>query len=87
MPCVSPDGKPTSTGMKTLSAINGGATKAPEIAKETSQPMFRVRSGLRELVIAGFLKETDGEYNLSKTGKNVLLSLFNRGIGFRWVVF
>jgi predicted transcriptional regulator len=72
MPCVSPDGKPTSTGMKTLSAINGGAIKPPEIAKETRQPMFRVRSGLRELVNAGFLEETDGVYNLTETGKNVL---------------
>ena len=72
MPCVSPDGKPTSTGMKTLSAIKEGATKPPEIAKETGQPMFRVRSGLRELVNAGFLDETDGVYNLTEIGKNVL---------------
>ena len=72
MPCVSPDGKPTSTGVKTLSAIKEGATMPQEIAKATDQPMFRVRSGLRELVNAGFLEEADGIYKLTETGKNAL---------------
>ena len=72
MPCVSPDGKPTGTGVKTLSAVKEGATKPPEIAKATGNPMFRVRSGLRELVNAGFLEEENGDYTLTETGKNVL---------------
>jgi len=72
MPCVSPDGKPTSTGVTTLSAVKEGAKKPPEIAKATGQPMFRIRSGLRELVNAGFLEEANGEYNLTETGKSVL---------------
>ncbi|HDJ21730.1 MAG TPA: hypothetical protein ENF19_00830 [Candidatus Bathyarchaeota archaeon] len=72
MPCISPDGKPTSTGLKTLAAIQRGATTAPEIAKATGQPMFRVRSGLRELVKAGFLTESGGSYSLTDAGRDAL---------------
>ena len=72
MPCVSPDGKPTGTGVKTLTSVKEGATTPDMIAEATGQPMFRVRSGLRELVNAGFLEEADGEYSLTETGKSVL---------------
>jgi len=72
MPCVSPDGKPTGTGLKTLTSVKEGATTPDKIAEATGQPMFRVRSGLRELVNAGFLEEADGKYSLTETGKGVL---------------
>jgi DNA-binding IclR family transcriptional regulator len=71
MPCVSPDGKPTASGMKTLKSIKAGAATPPEVAKATGQPMFKVRSGLRELVSAGFLEEVDGKYHLTSTGSNI----------------
>jgi len=72
MPCVSPDGKPTGTGVKTLTSVKEGASTPDEIAEATGQPMFRVRSGLRELVGAGFLEEVGGKYSLTETGKGVL---------------
>ena len=59
MACISPDGKPTTSGKKILEA-----TKDPQTPEEISTtiglPLFRVRSGLRDLVEAGYLKE-DGE--------------------------
>lgn len=72
MPCVSSDGKPTGTGVKTLTSVKEGSTTPDKIVEATGQPMFRVRSGLRELVNAGFLEEADGEYSLTETGKGVL---------------
>ena len=72
MPCVSPDGKPTKTGLATLSSIRDGAKTLKEIADATGQPLFRVRSGLRELVNAGFLEEGEGGYSLTPTGELIL---------------
>jgi len=72
MPCVSPDGKPTSSGMALLKSLKDGALSPKDIASKTGQPLFRVRSGLRELKNAGFLEEVEGKYGLSKNGKTVV---------------
>ena len=72
MPCVSPDGRPTSSGLATLNAVKGGASSPKEIADATGQPLFRVRSGLRELVTAGFLEAAGEAYSLTAEGKKVL---------------
>jgi len=72
MPCVSPDGKPTTSGLKTLNAVKDGAKTPKEISEATGQAMYRVRSGLRELVNAEFLTETDGDYDLTDKAKKVL---------------
>ena len=73
MPCVSPDGKPTSTGMALLKSLKNGAISPEEITSKTGQPLFRVRSGLRELKNAGFVEETGNKYGLSETGKTAVL--------------
>jgi predicted transcriptional regulator len=72
MPCVSPDGKPTSSGMTTLKSLKDESLTPEEVASKTGQPLFRVRSGLRELKNAGFVEERDGKYALSEAGKVVL---------------
>ncbi len=54
-----------------MTSVKDGASTPLAVAKATGQPMFKVRSGLRELVNAGFLEETDGEYNLTSTGSAV----------------
>jgi predicted transcriptional regulator len=72
MPCISPDGKPTSTGVALLKSLKDGALSPEEITSKTSQPLFRVRSGLRELKNAGFVEETGDKYRLSETGKTVV---------------
>jgi predicted transcriptional regulator len=72
MPCVSPDGKPTTTGITTLKALKDAALTPEEVTAKTGQPLFRVRSGLRELKNAGFVEEQTGKYSLSETGKALL---------------
>lgn len=72
LPCVSPDGKPTKTGIATLSSIKGGASSPREIAEATGQPLFRVRSGLRELVNGGFVELLEEKYRLTVEGEKVL---------------
>jgi predicted transcriptional regulator len=68
MPCVSPDGKPTASGITTLKSLKDGALSPEEVAAKTGQPLFRVRSGLRELKNAGFVEESGDKYVLSKNG-------------------
>jgi len=72
MPCISPDGKPTSSGTAVLKSLKEGALSPEEIANKTGQPLFRVRSGLRELKNAGFVEEVADKYELSTTGANVI---------------
>lgn len=72
MPCVSPDGKPTSTGMTTLKSLKADALTAEEVANKTGHPLFRVRSGLRELKNAGFVEETAEKYSLTQSGEAII---------------
>jgi predicted transcriptional regulator len=68
MACISPDGKPTESGAKMLRALKSGLGAAEEIAKGTGLPLFRVRSGLRELSQAGLIVEKAGKYEITDKG-------------------
>jgi DNA-binding IclR family transcriptional regulator len=68
MPCTSPDGKPTASGIAVLRALKDGLGAPEEVARKTGEPLFRVRSGLRELKNAGFVEEKDNKYTLSAKG-------------------
>ncbi|MDQ1281311.1 MAG: hypothetical protein QG670_2576 [Thermoproteota archaeon] len=72
MPCVSADGKPTSSGMALLNSLKDGELSAEEIVNKTGQPLFRVRSGLRELKNAGFIEDKDEKYILSDNGSKIV---------------
>jgi len=72
VPCVSPDGKPTKSGTATLSALKSEASTPNVVAEITGQPLFKVRSGLRELVNAGFVEQVEDKYQLTKKGKNLV---------------
>lgn len=72
MPCVSPDGKPTESGMAMLAALNAGKSSPEDIAAETGRPLFRVRSGLRELLAAGLVSGADESFALTEQGRTVL---------------
>ena len=72
MPCMSSDGKPTSSGITLLESLKDGALSAEEIANRTAQPLFRVRSGLRELKNAGFIEDRNEKYMLSDSGHKVV---------------
>ena len=68
MACISPeDGELTDSCRKILSAALEASV--PEvIALASDMPLFKVRSSLRELTIAGFMEESDGKYKTTSTG-------------------
>ena len=72
MPCVSPDGKPTKSGIATLSAIKNGALTPEAVSEKTGQPLFKVRSGLRELVKAELVEQIDQTYRLAQKAEKLL---------------
>lgn len=71
VPCVNPDGKPTESGKKMLKAAAELVT-IEEIASTAVLPLFRVRSGLRDLIEAGYLKEAQGKYIITDEGLKAL---------------
>ena len=72
MPCINPDGKPTASGRKMMLAMQSGVKTPDEIAREAGLPLFRVRSGLRDITAAGYA-ETKGEgYELTARGGELL---------------
>ena len=72
MPCMSPDGKPTESGVATLKAIKEGAFTPSEMATATSRQLFLVRSGLRELVGAGLIESVEDKYKLTSNGEKLI---------------
>jgi len=55
-----------------LRALKAGLSAPEEVAKETGMPLFRVRSGLRELAEAGLAKQKDDSYELSEEGAKLI---------------
>lgn len=72
MPCVSPDGKPTESGTRMLRALQAGLKSAEEVARDTGLPLFRVRSGLRELAEAGLADQNEDSYTLNAKGAELI---------------
>jgi predicted transcriptional regulator len=72
MACISPDGKPTESGSKMLRALQAGSKSPEEVAQETGLPLFRVRSGLRELSQAGLAIEKDSKHELTEQGAKLI---------------
>ena len=72
MPCVSPDGKPTKSGIATLSALKNGALTPEAVSEKTGQPLFKVRSGLTELVKAELVEQIDQTYRLTQKAEKFL---------------
>ena len=75
MACISPDGKPTESGTKMLRALESRPATPEEIASGAGLPLFRVRSGLRELTQAGLANLKDDKYELSPKGLELLGTL------------
>ena len=72
VPCVSPDGKPTTRGIAKLAALKNGALTPEAVADITGHPLFGVRSGLRELANVGFVKQVDNKYQLTPEGSKLV---------------
>jgi DNA-binding IclR family transcriptional regulator len=69
---VSADGKPTPSGISMLSALKNGSSTPEALSEATGMPLFRVRSGLRQLFNAGFVKQVDDGYQLTPEGSKLL---------------
>ena len=67
MPCVQPDGTLSRSGELLIVALMTPATPE-EAAKETGMPLFRIRSGVRELLRAGFLRRVGEMYETTSEG-------------------
>ena len=75
MACISPDGKPTASGGKMLTALKEGPCSAEEVAQSSGLPLFRVRSGLRELAQSGLASQDGDKYKLSPQGSKLVDTL------------
>jgi predicted transcriptional regulator len=51
-----------------LRALQAGSKSPEEVAQDTGLPLFRVRSGLRELTQANFVVEKAGKYVITDKG-------------------
>ncbi|MBM3156140.1 MAG: hypothetical protein FJ004_02515 [Chloroflexi bacterium] len=72
MACVNPDGKPTESGAKMLRSLKSGGKLPENVAEDTGLPLFRVRSGLRELAGNGFVLQKGDKYEISPKGIELL---------------
>ena len=72
MVCISPDGKPTESGAKMLRALKSGPVSPEEITKDAGLPLFRVRSGLRELAQAGLANQKNDKYEITDKGAELI---------------
>lgn len=61
MPCLAPDGSLTESGKRVLAALREARTPE-QVAHATGEPLYRVRSALRELTAAGLAVEAGGRF-------------------------
>ena len=72
MACISPDGKPTESGAKMLRALKLAPGSPEEIAEDAGLPLFRVRSGLRELAQVGLANQKNDKYEITDKGAELI---------------
>ena len=72
MACIGADGKPTESGVKMLRALKSGLGSPEDVAEYIGLPLFRVRSGLRELAQSGLVAEASGGYEIAEKGKELI---------------
>lgn len=68
MACVNPDGS-LSPSAAALLRIAGEPLQPEEIAGKIGQPLFKIRSSIREMTAAGLLREEEGKYVITEEGK------------------
>lgn len=71
MGCVNPDGSITTSARQMLKLLREPHT--PEAAAtEAEQPLFKVRSSLREMIDAGLVTEDNGLYSATDAGLELI---------------
>jgi predicted transcriptional regulator len=68
MACVNPDGTISESAKALLNIVQNPLTPE-DISKQVGQPLFKVRSSLREMVQAELVKEEDGKFSITEKGK------------------
>jgi predicted transcriptional regulator len=68
MACVNPDGTVTESAKALLGSILDPLTPQ-EISQKVGQPLFKVRSSLREMTAAELVTEEDGKFTITEKGK------------------
>lgn len=71
MACVNNQGELSESARRMLAALENPVTPA-EVADLTELPLFRVRSGLREMAAAGLVDLKDGVYTPTQQGRALL---------------
>ena len=72
MACVNSNGELTQTAKDLLNSIVDEAQTPQDISKNVGQPIFKVRSSLRDMKSMGFVIEEDGKYKMNPKAKKVL---------------
>ncbi len=73
MGCVSPDGRLSDRALSFLKLVKERGQILPQEAVQiTGRPLFQVRSSLRELTQAGFLKQEGEGYSITEKGLKAL---------------
>ena len=67
MACVRPDGSITESAKQMLEALRTPRT-AEEAASLSGQPLFKVRSSLREMESSGLVVKIDEQYKTTDAG-------------------
>jgi len=68
MACVNPDGSVTESAKALLRVLDNPLTPE-EISQKLGQPLFKVRSSVREMTGAELIKDEGGRYIITEKGK------------------
>ena len=75
MPCLDADGAPTAVAARLLEALADGRPRTvQEVAAVAELPLYRVRSGLRELAEAALVAPDGDAFRLAERGRSLLAS-------------
>jgi DNA-binding IclR family transcriptional regulator len=67
MACVNPDGSVTASAKMMLEMLKAPLT-AEEASAKSGQPLFKVRSSLREMVEGGLVEQIGEQYRTTESG-------------------
>jgi predicted transcriptional regulator len=68
MPCINSSGELSESGRGILAALINPMT-LEKVAEHTRQPLYRIRSGVREMIQAGLIEEKNGTYSATAAGR------------------
>lgn len=72
MACITPEGNITATAKELLRLLQDKAATVEDLSGRCGQPLYLVRSNLRQLLEAGLILAEGGQYSITEAGKQVL---------------